>query len=226
MRLIIGGGSGIGLSFRKYAMSEGRMETWVSPTQHELDVLDPEALEEFFSSHNHTHITQLVFAAGVNYLEWLGKGDFEEYTKVLDTNLKGFIYVLDLLRKYNSCAVDVLVVGSDAAERPLRTSIAYCASKAGLHMAVRVAARELGPLGWRVNAVAPGMTDKTGMQEYVDERVQEVRNWSYKAMRQYEDSQAVVPGRIRVREVAEVMYSTLNGPKHLNGSIIMINGGR
>lgn len=222
--LIIGGSTGIGKAFRKYAMSEKHMEIWNAPDVRDLDVTDPEQMEEFFSSN--TTISQVVITAGVNYLEWLGKSDFEEITKVLDTNLKGFIYVVDLLKKYNQLPVDLVVIGSDAAERPLRTSIAYCASKAGLHMAARVAARELGPLGWRINVVAPGMTDDTGMQRYVDERVQEVRGWTPEFMRQYEDSQAVVPGRITTKQVAKVIHSTLNGPEHLNGSIVTINGGR
>ena len=224
MRLLIGGSTGIGKAFRKHAMGDKNLEIWHAPGQQDLDVTDPEQMDDFFSAN--TMIRQVVITAGVNYLEWLGKSDFEEITKVLDTNLKGFIYIVDLLRKYNQFPVDIVVVGSDAAERPLRTSIAYCASKAGLHMAARVAARELGPDGWRINVVAPGMTDDTGMQRYVDERVQDVRGWSYEAMRNYEDSQAVVPGRITTKQVAKVIYSTLNGPEHLNGSIVTINGGR
>jgi len=39
-----------------------------------------------------------------------------------------------------------------------RTMGLYCASKAALSMLVRVAAAEWGPLGLRVNAVAPGVT--------------------------------------------------------------------
>ena len=35
---------------------------------------------------------------------------------------------------------------------------AYCASKAALSMLVKVAAFEWGPLGIRVNAIAPGVT--------------------------------------------------------------------
>lgn len=223
MRLLIGGSTGIGAAFRDY-VTNNELENWLAPTQQELDVTDPEQMDEFFSKYR--QFTQVVITAGVNYLEWLGKSDFEEITKVLNTNLKGFIYAVDLLKKYNEYAVDIVVVGSDAAERPLRTSIAYCASKAGLHMAARVAARELGPQGWRINVVAPGMTDRTGMQKYVDQRVQDVRGWTYAGMREYENSQAVVPGRLSPEQVAEVIYSTLNGPKHLNGSIVTINGGR
>jgi NAD(P)-dependent dehydrogenase (short-subunit alcohol dehydrogenase family) len=40
-----------------------------------------------------------------------------------------------------------------------RRIASYTASKAGLAALVRVAARELGPYGIRVNAVAPGATD-------------------------------------------------------------------
>ena len=40
-----------------------------------------------------------------------------------------------------------------------RSMAHYSVSKAGLAALVRVAARELGPLGIRVNGVAPGTTD-------------------------------------------------------------------
>jgi 2,3-dihydro-2,3-dihydroxybenzoate dehydrogenase len=71
----------------------------------------------------------------------------------------------------------VVVVGSDAAWREMRTSVAYCASKAALHQAVRVIARERASEEFAINVVAPGMTEPTGMQEYVDESVPMIRKW-------------------------------------------------
>jgi NAD(P)-dependent dehydrogenase (short-subunit alcohol dehydrogenase family) len=182
--------------------------------------------------------THIVYSAGINHLDWIGQG-VVDHADVIDVNLVGFLRLMNSLVLEGQMSntherghypfgmlPSVVVVSSDAAERPLRTSIGYCASKAGLNMAVRVAARELGPHGWRINAVSPGMTNDTGMQQYVDERVQKVRGWDWGQMMDYEVQQAVTPGRITPDQVAEVVYSTLMGPSHLNGSIITLNGGR
>ena len=243
--LIVGGTSGIGRAFFELAREkdgwvpseemggpegqDGSGIDWDIPDHIQLDAGNYHEWLEWFEVRD--PYDYLVYSAGVNYLQWLGQMDPRRVSDLTDINQLGFIYMLDAYRKARSFNDDanaprVLVVGSDAADRPMRTSIAYCASKAGLHMAVRVAARELASEGWRINAVAPGMTDSTGMQRYVDDRVQEVRAWSYEQMRDYERTQEVVPGRMVPAEVAEVMWSTLTGPDHLNGSIIYINGGR
>lgn len=51
----------------------------------------------------------------------------------------------------------IVAISSIAGALTHRFMAAYCASKAGLEMLVRVAADELGPLGIRVNAVRPGL---------------------------------------------------------------------
>ena len=49
----------------------------------------------------------------------------------------------------------IITVASAAALAPLPDHYAYCASKAGLVMATKVLARELGPYGVRANSVCP-----------------------------------------------------------------------
>jgi NAD(P)-dependent dehydrogenase (short-subunit alcohol dehydrogenase family) len=225
MKLLIGGHSGIGQSFLEYVTHLGEDVDWLFPTAADLDVRDSFSVNNYISAYG--PFDQVVFSAGVSYLEWIGRLNKHKTDDLISVNLTGFIRVIDALVMHQTLTTaSVVVVGSDAAERPMRTSISYCASKAGLHMAARAAARELGPAGWRINVVAPGMTDETGMQEYVDSRVMEVRGWSVETMRNYETSQEVVSGRLTKTQVADIIYSTLNGPRHLNGSIITINGGR
>ena len=56
----------------------------------------------------------------------------------------------------------IVVTASLNAVQPGRGMSAYCAAKAGVAMLVQVAAMELGPVGIRVNAIAPGLV-RTGL---------------------------------------------------------------
>ncbi|QSL67827.1 FabG-like protein [Nocardia phage P3.1] len=245
--LVIGGDSGIGAA-TVMAIREKIKELTIDPNMHEvlwtskdmMDVRSLDSIRKWMEAHEvDGYFDHVVYSAGVNYLEWLGKlghDGIEKSVDLLNVNLVGFLRVMDYLAwgkatpsgdlNLSAYPRSVVAVSSDAASRPLRTSSAYCASKAALDMAVKVAARELGPCGWRINAVSPGMTAPTGMSKYVDERVQKIRGWSVDQMMQYERSQEVVHGRIAPYGVGKVIADTLFGPSHLNGSIITINGGR
>lgn len=103
----------------------------------------------------------LVNCAGTNVLE-----------SVLDMTEAGYETVLDLnLRAALICAQDfarariaaggggaIVNVTSIAGHRGFADHLCYAASKAGLEGATRVLAKELGPHGIRVNAVAPTVT--------------------------------------------------------------------
>jgi NAD(P)-dependent dehydrogenase (short-subunit alcohol dehydrogenase family) len=109
----------------------------------------------------------------------------------------------------------------------MRTSVAYCASKAALHQAVRVIARERASDNFAINVVAPGITEPTGMQRYVDDKVPRIRKWSPEMARKYEESQIPMKRRATVSEIAAVAVTILLNPTpYLNGAIIPVNGGR
>lgn len=86
----------------------------------------------------------------------------EEWDRVQAVNLRGaFLSLRESARamvasRRRGSIVAVTSVSGFLADRLMAH---YCASKAGLAQLVRVAARELGPEGIRVNAVAPGTTD-------------------------------------------------------------------
>jgi NAD(P)-dependent dehydrogenase (short-subunit alcohol dehydrogenase family) len=56
----------------------------------------------------------------------------------------------------------VVNVSSGTVHKTTPTMMAYAAAKAALNAVTRTLARDLGPLGIRVNAVAPGLTRTTG----------------------------------------------------------------
>lgn len=245
---VVGGTSGIGAAITDKLLD---MNIRVWSTGEKVDVTSYELLLEQLSiivqeQDETDKLEQVYFCAGVTELEWLGEmGPFgvENQAGVIDVNLKGYINLMDALvwfwKQGNLIRRDgppmkVCAISSDAATRPMRTSIGYCASKAGLDMAIRVAARELGPEGWKVFGIAPGMMDNnkrypSKMTSYIDKRVPDVREWSTQTAYNYEVQQAVIkdPLRINPDVIADLAVETmLRAGRHINGSIIQFNGGR
>jgi NAD(P)-dependent dehydrogenase (short-subunit alcohol dehydrogenase family) len=105
----------------------------------------------------------LVNNAGATWGAPLAEFPASAWDKLLDLNLKApFFLTRALLPLLEAAATPddparVINVGSiDGLTVPGFPTYAYAASKAGLHHLTRVLARELGPRGITVNAVAPG----------------------------------------------------------------------
>jgi NAD(P)-dependent dehydrogenase (short-subunit alcohol dehydrogenase family) len=105
----------------------------------------------------------LVNNAGATWGAPLQEFPASAWDKLLDLNLKApFFLTRALLPLLEAAATPddparVINVGSiDGLTVPAFPTYAYAASKAGLHHLTRVLARELGPRGITVNAVAPG----------------------------------------------------------------------
>lgn len=221
---IIGGTSGIGEETAKYCAKLGDK---VIATGKDTDVRHPDVLDSFYMMNN--GFDCIVYSAGINELMWISKLNQSKAAEIYAVNTLGFMNTLQVIsgnlgHVTHECH-SLVAVSSDAAVRPMRTSIAYCASKAALDMAVRCAARELAPRV-RVNAVAPGMIDGTEMTRYIDQMVPVIRNWTPDKTLEYEKSQVPMGRRGFKDEVAEVIWHTLHGPAYLTGAIIPVNGGR
>jgi glucose 1-dehydrogenase len=83
----------------------------------------------------------------------------EDYDSVLDVNLKGTFFasqaLVQHLRQTNRPGV-IINISSVHEDLPFPGFASYCASKGGVRMLTRNLAIELGALGIRVNAIAPG----------------------------------------------------------------------
>lgn len=85
-----------------------------------------------------------------------------EWDRVMGINLRGtFLCLREVARAMVEAGRGgaVIVTSSVSGVLAERGMAHYNASKAAVNQLVRVAARELGPFGIRVNAVAPGATD-------------------------------------------------------------------
>jgi 3-oxoacyl-[acyl-carrier protein] reductase len=125
------------------------------------------ALEEFCEAHGAPDV--LINNAGILYSEPLLKiaedgvklHDHESWERVLRTNLSSVFYVTaPVVAKMVATRTKGVVVniGSVSATGNPGAS-AYSAAKAGVHALTRSWATELGPMGIRVIAVAPGFMD-------------------------------------------------------------------
>jgi NAD(P)-dependent dehydrogenase (short-subunit alcohol dehydrogenase family) len=106
-------------------------------------------------------IDLLVNNAGVQTTGALLDVTEADWDRVIDTNLKGcFLCTQAAARRMKDTGGGAIVnLGSGCCKVPFPGLVAYSASKAGIDMLTKLAAVELGPLGIRVNCVAPGAVE-------------------------------------------------------------------
>jgi NAD(P)-dependent dehydrogenase (short-subunit alcohol dehydrogenase family) len=225
--LVLGGTSGIGKAVADMAeereFRQFKEQNINAVGREDFDIRDEPQLAQYIRV---LQPTDVVYSVGVNELDWSRELHLQTFRQLMEVNVWGFLSVIQLLQTVPIRPVNVVAVTSDAAWRPMRTSSIYCASKAALEMAVRVASREMAPLGWRVNAVAPGKVADTPMTKYVDARVMEIRGWTEEQASEYERQSSPIGRMVTTEEVAEVILNVLNGPKAQTGEIVAVNGGR
>lgn len=225
--MVLGGTSGIGAAVADLIGSGMGVQTWAYGIK-DFNVLDYARLRQEIQSVRPTH---LVYSVGINQLDWAQDIFSTTFDDVMKVNVKGFLDVMQTLMDLHDVTSlpykpSVVAISSDAARRPMRTSAIYCASKAALDMMVKVFARERAGQGWRINAVAPGKVSDTGMTNYVDARVTEIRGWTQEYADAYERASSAIGRPARPEEVAQVVADVLFGPMALNGTIVEVNGGR
>ncbi|MCU1458504.1 MAG: dehydrogenase, short-chain alcohol dehydrogenase like protein [Actinomycetia bacterium] len=125
--------------------------------------------------------TAMAATAGVGHHATLDDLTEAEWDRVMSINLKGPWLSMRAVAKAMQDAGEggaIVAVTSVSAQMADRAMGAYCASKAGLEMLVKVAAHEWAERGIRVNAVGPGVTatpmlgraPETGMTDEVVQR--------------------------------------------------------
>lgn len=171
--IITGAGKGIGRACAKLMAARGAEVIALSRTKSDLDSLrdeiggrsivvdlaDPLATRK--AMHEAGTADFLINSAGTNVLE--SSFDMTEagYETVMGINLRA---ALITCQEFGRARVQVggggaiVNITSIAGHRGFAEHLCYAASKAGLEGATRVLAKEFGPHGIRVNAVAPTIT--------------------------------------------------------------------
>jgi NAD(P)-dependent dehydrogenase (short-subunit alcohol dehydrogenase family) len=128
------------------------------------DIADERQVEGALSAVHHAlgGVDVAVLNAGVGGFGGLLDMALEEWDRVMAVNLRGTYLCLRAAGRLmvdggnGGAVVAVTSISGFVADRMMGH---YSVSKAAVAQLVRVAARELGPFGIRVNAVAPGTTD-------------------------------------------------------------------
>jgi len=162
--IVTGGASGIGRATADRLRTAGHdVVTWdLRGGDIACDISDPDAVSAALEQTLATIGVpdRLVACAGVGASGMLIDQDPADWKRVIDVNLTGTWLTMRavaqaMIGNGGGSIVAVSSISGTVADRDMG---AYCVSKAGVDMLVRVAASEWGPHGIRVNAVGPGVT--------------------------------------------------------------------
>ncbi|HEX4391973.1 MAG TPA: SDR family oxidoreductase, partial [Mycobacterium sp.] len=163
--IVTGGASGIGSVAADRLRSAGHdVVTWdLRGGDIACDISDPDAVSAALEQTLATVGVpdRLVACAGVGASGTLIAQDPADWKRVIDVNLTGTWLTMRAVAQAmidNGDRGSIVAVSSISGTVADRDMGAYCVSKAGVDMLVRVAASEWGPHGIRVNAVGPGVT--------------------------------------------------------------------
>jgi len=171
--IITGAGKGIGRATAQLMAARGADVVAISRTQADLDSLaaetggrsiaadlsDPQAARQAMAEAGTCDF--LVNCAGTNVLESLLDMTDVGYETVMGINLRTALICAQEFARARVAAGGggaIVNVTSIAGHRGFQDHVCYAASKAGLEGATRVMAKELGPHGIRVTALAPTVT--------------------------------------------------------------------
>ena len=136
---------------------------------HHVDVTDQTSLDEIGDL---GPVDALINSAGYWPRILLEETTPEQWRRIIDINLTGTFLVtrhfVCALRQAKGCVVNVSSAVALKGEPMLG---AYGAAKAGVLGLTKTFARELGPSGVRVNALAPGLLDTVGNHDLYEDNV-------------------------------------------------------
>jgi len=184
---VSGGASGIGLAIAKQLRAAGALPVLLDidadrldlarqevfgptgdagsgkPCTHVLDVRDAAAVDACFEAIRRVHgpVTHAVANAGIGGVTNALSMTDAQWHAIMDVNLHGTMYLCraaarQLAERGNGA---IVTIGSIAGLAVKPDRVAYTSSKAAVIQMTRALAVDLGPLGVRVNGIAPGVID-------------------------------------------------------------------
>ena len=145
-------------------------------------------------------------------LESIDEGDIDKWEQMIDTNIKGLLYVSKVvsaqMRSRNSG--DIINIGSIAGEVAYSGGNVYCATKAAVHMLSEAMNSDFYGTNIRVGTIAPGAVDT----EFSDIRFDGDKDKRDAVYQGYEP--------LNAEDIAEIAIFMLNSKKHINIQYIRV----
>lgn len=158
------------------------------------------------------HADWLVNNVGISTYAKFEDYTFEEWSKIVNTNLSVPVFLVKELRPIMSEGGSILFTGSYAGQQAYSSSLVYGVTKSAIHFLTKSLVKELEPKGIRVNAIAPGFIETSWHKDRTPESYERINRKI--ALHRFGE----------ISEVADMAYEILkNG--YMNGSIVDIHGG-
>lgn len=233
--LITGASSGIGMATARAFAEEGydliltarrsdRIKTLKMELEHDcgvnvatliFDVRDRRQCEAALESltEESRRIDILVNNAGLAAgLEHIDKGDPNDWDTMIDTNIKGLLYVTRIVaaRMIEQGGGHIIFLGSIAGTQPYENGGVYCATKHAVHAISQATRIDLLSSGIKVTEIRPGMvnTEFSSVRFHGD---------SERAERVYEGLKPLTGA-----DVAETILWAVEQPDHVNIDEVVI----
>lgn len=190
---------------------------WIKPVYFEMT--DTDALNAGIQSiiDEGESIDVLVNNAGISTVGLLSMSKVDNIEYLFSVNYFAMLRIIQKVSKRMSRQRKGVIInmGSNAGIDPQPGKIAYGSSKAAVMMMTQCLAKELGPMGIRVNAIAPGPVETEMIHQYKDEILKNLASES--ALRRLGTTE----------EIAKVaLFLASEQASYINGEIIKVDGGR
>lgn len=148
-------------------------------------------------------------ASGLNSVQ---EGDIDDWEKMIDTNVKGLLYVTRCIAPMmiKNKKGHIINIGSIAGKEVYANGNVYCATKHAVDALTKATRIDLLPHGIRVTGICPGMaeTEFSIVRFHGDEE---------KAKKAYQGFQPLTAA-----DIADVVYYAASRPAHVNISDVVI----
>ena len=234
-RVFISGSSrGIGFAIaKKFAengacvlMNGSKDEEGLEKAWEEIKAINPGAEKYFFDVSDYDEckkafekmgdIDILINNAGISYLGLFTDMNPEDWKHIIDVNLLSVMNCTHLVlpNMIRKKAGVIINISSMWGERGASCEAVYSASKGGVNAFTKAMAKEAGPSGIRVNAVACGVIE-TKMNEWISPEERQVLK-----------DEISLERFGKPEEIGDlVLFLASDGASYINGQIITVDGG-
>lgn len=162
-------------------------------------------------------IDVLINNAGISTVGLLSRSNVDDIRNLFEVNYFSVLRMIQLVSKKMMIKRKGVIINmaSLAGIEPQPGKIAYGSSKAAIIMMTKCLAKELGPVGIRVNAIAPGPIETEMIHQYNDELLKRL------------ETESSLRRLGKPEEIAQTaLFLASDKSSYINGEIIKVDGGR